>query len=98
MSPEGFSFLLHPSSFLLPPSSFLLPQQGVNSASPNAATRRLRHALMKILVPIKRVVDPYAKVRPLPDGSGMDTTGLKFEINPFDEIAMEEAVRLKEKD
>lgn len=52
---------------------------------------------MKILVPIKRVVDPYAKVRPLPDGSGMDTTGLKFEINPFDEIAVEEAVRLKEK-
>ena len=53
---------------------------------------------MNILVPIKRVVDPYAKVRPLPDGSGIDTTGLKFEINPFDEIAVEEAVRLKEKD
>ncbi len=53
---------------------------------------------MRILVPIKRVIDPYAKVRPLPDGSGIDTTGVKFEINPFDEIAMEEAVRLKEKD
>lgn len=53
---------------------------------------------MRILVPVKRVVDPYAKVRPLPDGSGMDTAGLKFEINPFDEIAVEEAVRLKEKD
>ncbi len=53
---------------------------------------------MKILVPIKRVVDPYAKVRPLADGSGVDTSGLKFEINPFDEIAVEEAVRLKEKD
>ncbi len=52
---------------------------------------------MKILVPIKRVVDPYAKVRPLSDGSGIDTTGLKFEINPFDEIAVEEAVRQKEK-
>lgn len=52
---------------------------------------------MKILVPVKRVVDPFAKVRPLPDGSGLDTTGLKFEINPFDEIAVEEAVRLKEK-
>ncbi len=52
---------------------------------------------MKILVPVKRVVDPYAKVRPLPDGSGIDTTGLKFEINPFDEIAVEEAVRQKEK-
>lgn len=52
---------------------------------------------MKILVPIKRVVDPYAKVRPLPDGSGIDTGGVKFEINPFDEIAVEEAVRLREK-
>jgi len=53
---------------------------------------------MKILVPIKRVVDPYAKVRPLSDGSGIDTTGQKFEINPFDEIAVEEAVQQKEKD
>lgn len=52
---------------------------------------------MKVLVPIKRVVDPYAKVRPLADGTGVDTTGAKFEINPFDEIAVEEAVRLKEK-
>jgi len=53
---------------------------------------------MKILVPVKRVVDPYAKVRPLPDGSGIDTNGVKFEVNPFDEIALEEAVRIKEKD
>jgi electron transfer flavoprotein beta subunit len=52
---------------------------------------------MKILVPVKRVLDPYAKPRPLPDGSGIDTSGLKFEINPFDEIAVEEAVRQKEK-
>lgn len=51
---------------------------------------------MKILVPIKRVVDPFAKVRPLADGSGIDTTGIKFEINPFDEIAVEEAVRQRE--
>ncbi len=53
---------------------------------------------MLILVPVKRVVDPYAKVRPLADGSGVDTTGVKFEINPFDEIALEEAVRIKERD
>src|SRR5579871_1600340 len=53
---------------------------------------------MKILVPIKRVVDPYAKVRPIPDGSGIDTSGVKFEINPFDEIALEESVRIREKD
>jgi electron transfer flavoprotein beta subunit len=52
---------------------------------------------MKVMVPIKRVVDPYAKVRPLSDGSAVDTTGVKFEINPFDEIAVEEAVRLKER-
>src|SRR5579862_7865345 len=53
---------------------------------------------MTILCPIKRVPDPYAKPRPLPDGSGLDTTSLKFEINPFDEIALEAAVRLKESD
>ncbi len=52
---------------------------------------------MKLLVTIKRVVDPYAKVRPLGDGTGVDTTGAKFEINPFDEIAIEEAVRLRER-
>jgi len=51
---------------------------------------------MKVLVTVKRVIDPYAKVRPLPDGSGLDSGGAKFEINPFDEIAVEEAVRLKE--
>ena len=53
---------------------------------------------MKVLVPIKRVVDPYAKVRPLPDGTGIDAGGVKFEVNPFDEIAVEEAVRMKEAD
>jgi electron transfer flavoprotein beta subunit len=53
---------------------------------------------MIILVPVKRVIDPYAKVKPLPDGSGLDTSAVKFEINPFDEIALEEAVRIKERD
>lgn len=52
---------------------------------------------MKILIPVKRVVDPYTKVRPLPDRTGIDQTGVKFEINPFDEIAVEEGVRLREK-
>lgn len=51
---------------------------------------------MKILVPIKRVIDPYAKVKPLTDGSALDVSGVKFDINPFDEIAMEEAVRARE--
>lgn len=53
---------------------------------------------MKILVPVKRVPDPYAKVRALPDGSGLDLSSIKCEINPFDEIALEEAVRIKERD
>jgi electron transfer flavoprotein beta subunit len=49
------------------------------------------------MVPVKRVVDPNAKVRVKPDGSGVDLSNLKMSINPFDEIAVEEAVRLKEK-
>jgi electron transfer flavoprotein beta subunit len=52
---------------------------------------------MKILVPVKRVVDYNVKVRVLPDGSGVDTRNVKMSMNPFDEIALEEAVRLKEK-
>jgi electron transfer flavoprotein beta subunit len=52
---------------------------------------------MKILVPIKRVVDYNVKVRVKADGSGVDTANVKMSMNPFDEIAVEEAVRLKEK-
>jgi electron transfer flavoprotein beta subunit len=52
---------------------------------------------MKVRVPVKRVIDPYAKVKANAEGNGIDTTGVKFEINPFDEIAVEEAVRQKEK-
>ncbi len=51
---------------------------------------------MKILVPIKRVVDHNVKVRVKSDGSGVDLDNVKMSINPFDEIAIEEAVRLKE--
>lgn len=51
---------------------------------------------MKILVAIKRVVDAYVKVRLRSDGSGIDTQGVKMAINPFCEIAIEEAVKLKE--
>lgn len=51
---------------------------------------------MKILVAIKRVVDPGVRVRPLTDGSGMDIANAKMSMNPFCEIAIEEAVRLKE--
>ncbi len=52
---------------------------------------------MKILVPIKRVVDFNVKVRVKPDGSGIDLANVKMSMNPFDEIAVEEAIRLKEK-
>ena len=52
---------------------------------------------MKLLVPIKRVVDFNVKVRVKPDGTGIDTANVKMSMNPFDEIAVEEAVRLKEK-
>jgi len=52
---------------------------------------------MKILVPVKRVVDYNVKVRVKSDGSGVDLANVKMSMNPFDEIAMEEAVRLKEK-
>ena len=51
---------------------------------------------MKILVPIKRVVDYNVKVRVKSDGSGVDIANVKMSMNPFDEIAVEEAVRLKE--
>jgi len=51
---------------------------------------------MKILVGIKRVVDYNVRVRVLPDGSGVDTDGVKMSVNPFDEIALEEALRIKE--
>ena len=51
---------------------------------------------MKILVPVKRVVDYNVKIRVKPDGSGVDIANVKMSINPFDEIAVEEAIRLKE--
>jgi electron transfer flavoprotein beta subunit len=52
---------------------------------------------MKLLVPIKRVVDFTVKVRVKPDGSGVDLDNVKMAMNPFDEIAVEEAIRLKER-
>ena len=52
---------------------------------------------MKILVAVKRVVDPYVRVRVKSDQSGVDTHNIKMSMNPFDEIALEEAIRLREK-
>lgn len=51
---------------------------------------------MKILVPVKRVVDYNVKIRVKPDNTGVDLANVKMSMNPFDEIAVEEAVRLKE--
>src|SRR5687768_18436541 len=51
----------------------------------------------KILVGLKRVVDYNVRIRVKPDGSGVVTDGVKMSINPFDEIALEEAIRIKEK-
>ena len=51
---------------------------------------------MKILVPVKRVIDYNVKIRVKPDGSGVETANVKMSMNPFDEIAVEESVRLKE--
>src|SRR5271170_7533515 len=52
---------------------------------------------VKILVPLKRVPDPATTIRVLADGSGIATDNVKFVINPFDEIAIEEGLRIKEK-
>ncbi len=52
---------------------------------------------MKILVPLKRVPDPDTRIRVKPDGSAVDLDGVKFAVNPFDSIALEEALRIKEK-
>ena len=52
---------------------------------------------MKILVPVKRVVDYNVKIRVKADGTGIELANVKMSMNPFDEIAVEEAVRLKEK-
>ena len=51
---------------------------------------------MKVLVPVKRVIDYNVKIRVKPDGTGVETQNVKMSMNPFDEISIEEAVRLKE--
>src|SRR5512134_2421785 len=52
---------------------------------------------LKILVTAKRVEDPQSKIKVKPDGTGIVTEGVNYKMNPFDEIAVEEALRLKEK-
>src|SRR5262252_9391703 len=55
-----------------------------------------RDQSMKCLVTVKRVIDPYVKVRVKSDGTGVETTNVKMAMNPFCEIAVEQAVRMKE--
>src|SRR6266404_6644423 len=57
----------------------------------------LRRRSVKIFVTVKRVPDPNASIKVKPDGSGIVTDNLKYVVNPFDEIAVEEALRLKDK-
>jgi electron transfer flavoprotein beta subunit len=78
-----------------PPRRMAGPRRRV-AGGPNTQPGTARIA-MKILVPVKRVVDYNVKVRVRADGSGVETAGVKMSMNPFDEIAVEEAVRLKEK-
>ena len=62
-----------------------------------ACVTKLGNFTMKILVTLKRVVDYNVRVRVKSDGSGVETDGVKMSINPFDEIALEEALRIKER-
>jgi electron transfer flavoprotein beta subunit len=73
-------------------------EQGLTSAPHVSVARATPKArpTMKILVPVKRVVDYNVKIRVKPDGSGVDLANVKMSMNPFDEIAVEEALRQKE--
>src|SRR5512141_412405 len=62
-----------------------------------SAQRHDQELAMKILVPVKRVIDYNVKPRVKSDGSGVDLANVKMSMNPFDEIAVEEALRLREK-
>jgi electron transfer flavoprotein beta subunit len=58
---------------------------------------RQAHTIARVHVPVKRVVDYAVKIRVKPDKSGVETANVKMSMNPFDEIALEEAIQLKEK-
>jgi electron transfer flavoprotein beta subunit len=65
--------------------------------TPGNTLSGLSEGAMKVLVPVKRVIDYNVKVRVKADGSGVDLANVKMSMNPFDEIAVEEALRLREK-
>jgi electron transfer flavoprotein beta subunit len=72
-----------------------LPRRNMNRIAPEPESNQPKHA-MKILVPVKRAVDKDVKIRVKADGSGVELGNVKMSMNPFDEIAVEEALRLKE--
>src|SRR5262249_31382826 len=69
----------------------------VPPGTPGHRPRELESGMKRILVGIKRVVDYNVRIRVKPDGSGVITDGVKMSVNPFDEIALEEALRIKER-
>jgi electron transfer flavoprotein beta subunit len=70
--------------------------RALSHARPTGCSRRENQAKMKVLVCVKRVVDFNVKIRVKTDGSGVDLANVKMSMNPFDEIAVEEAIRLRE--
>jgi electron transfer flavoprotein beta subunit len=77
-------------------ASYTLPAKVVRTYFDKQHKQQLAGGKMKILVPVKRVIDYNVKVKVKSDGSGVDLTNVKMALNPFCEIAIEEAVRLKE--
>src|SRR3954447_23869719 len=80
-----------------PSSSLPGPCPTASVRAPRFAVTSLERCVSKILVGLKRVVDYNVRVRVKPDGSGIVTEGVKTSINPFDEIALEEALRIRER-
>lgn len=88
-----------PARIGIPPPNRLLCEDRtfpVTVSRPTAGTTRIEYQ-MKILVAYKRVVDYNVRIQVKPDGSGVVTDGVKLSPNPFDEIALEEALRLRDK-
>src|SRR3954447_3052276 len=80
-----------------PSSSLPGPCPTASVRAPRFAVTSLERCVSKILVGLKRVIDYNVRVRVKPDGTGIVTDGVKMSINPFDEIALEEALRIREK-
>ena len=93
----GSWFLVVTDRVITVASLFSLIRYPSNKLCICAASSILRSTTMKILVAVKRVVDYAVKIRVLPDKSGVELNNVKMSLNPFCEIAIEEAIRLKEK-